>query len=544
MLSRMERVEHTLDHPGVSGGAPGQHITVAALGAIASIAVALVAFFDLQTNLPLLDEYARRWGIQQLVAGHGFQSLGSSPNIVQLLLAAPLAVAKTDPAVWRLTAVPFLAMQGVFVGLMARDLGAGKTWATVAGAAMICNPLNLSLSTGMMTETVFLALFGGAAWLSLRWLEDGRSRWTCIALAALATLQRPQAAGLAVAVVLGLLLIARRKRSIRSDVPAMAVLVLVTTAALAAPGLLGAISPALAGAAPTVGAPAPQLYGAAFVIFVLASLPAILGLVMLPFAVGLATGRRSSEFHSRLWWILPATLGLLALAFAGVFVVGGGRESIFVGNILGRSGLGATFLGGSKVSPFGPAVVILEVLSTASYLVLLLQRADIWTPTRLGSRGQLLVLHSATQVAFIVGHGELFDRYFLAVILPLLPIVAVAAAATPLSPAATTWAVLATLGAVVLYVIGTQDYLAWQVARHKAAQMAYAQAPVDQVEAGFEETAENIWLPADTDPSGTLPRHVAAPPRLELIFASPDDPRPGVSYSSLGPGRVVIRRNR
>jgi hypothetical protein len=544
MLSRMERVEHTLDHPGVGGHAPGQPITVAALVAIASIAVALVALFDLQTSLPLLDEYARRWAIQQLVAGHGFQSLGSSPNIVQLLLAAPLAVAKTDPAVWRLTAVPFLALQGVFVGLMARDLGAGRTWATVAGVAMVCNPLNLSLSTGMMTETVFLALFAGAAWLSLRWLEDGRWRWTCIALVALATLQRPQGAGLAMAIVLGLLLIARRNRSIRSEVPAVAVLVVVTTAALAAPGLLGAISPALAGSAPAVGAPAPQMSGAAFVIFVLASLPPLLGLVTLPFAVALVTAKRPGESRGRPWWILPATLGLLGLAFAVVFVVGGQRGSIFVGNILGRSGLGAPMLGGSKVSPFGPAAVVLEVLSTASYLVLLLQRTDIWTPPSLGGRGQLLVLHSAAQFAFIVGHGELFDRYFLAVILPLLPIVAVAAAATLWSPAATTWAVLATLGAVALYVVGTQDYLAWQVARHQAAQMAYAQAPVDQVEAGFEETAENIWLPADSDPSGKLPRHVAAPPLLELIFASPGDPRPGVSYSSLGPGRVVIRRNR
>jgi hypothetical protein len=93
------------------------------VGAAAAVAVLLVGFFELQTSLPLLDEYARRWSIQQLVAGHGFQSLGSSPQIVQLLLSAPLALLKTDPPVWRLTSLPFIAMQGVFCVLIARDLG-------------------------------------------------------------------------------------------------------------------------------------------------------------------------------------------------------------------------------------------------------------------------------------------------------------------------------------------------------------------------------------------------------------------------------------
>lgn len=66
---------------------------------------------------------------------------------------------------------------------------------------------------------------------------------------------------------------------------------------------------------------------------------------------------------------------------------------------------------------------------------------------------------------------------------------------------------------------------------------------MDQVEAGFEEDAENIWLPADADPTGRLPRHVVADPKFELLFAGPDDPRLGVGYSSLGaPGKIVIWR--
>jgi len=146
-------------------------------------------------------------------------------------------------------------------------------------------------------------------------------------------------------------------------------------------------------------------------------------------------------------------------------------------------------------------------------------------------------------MVFIVGHGNLFDRYYLAMILPLVPIVAAAAAPAGVAPAAIAWAALATAGSLALYAIGTQDYIAWQVARHRVAQMAYAQAPVDQVDAGFEEVAENIWLPADEDPTGRLPRAVAANPQFELVFAGPDDSRPGANYSSLGSGRIVIKRN-
>lgn len=509
------------------------------------LAIAAVTWFDLQTSLPFLDEYARRWSIQMLVAGNGFQSLGTSPQLVQLLLSAPLAWLKTDPAVWRLTAVPFIAMQGIFCGVTARDLGAGRFWAVVAGVAVVCNPLNLIVSTGMMTETVFLGLFAGAVWSSVRWIERGEARWACVALTVLAVLQRPQGAGGAAAVVLGLILLSRRRRPLRSDLAPAAALVLLSFAAYKAPEFLAKASPHLAGAAPgSVGEVLSTYSGVSFLVYVLANFPALLGLASIPFAAALWGARPKKVSGGRYLWVLPTMLAFFALAFVGLFVIEAPGRTIFIGNMFGAGGMGAALLGGAKVSPYAAGLFLLVVvLSIASYLLLLVKNRNVWAPASLGDGGQLLVMHAALQLAFIVGHGQVFDRYYLAMILPLMPIVAATAAAAGTPPVAVGWATMAMIGSFVLYVVGTQDYVAWQVARHRAAQIAYSQAPVDQVEAGFEEDAENIWLPANVDPTGTLPRGVVRNPKFALEFAAAGDPRPGVGYSSLAAsGKIVISR--
>jgi hypothetical protein len=92
-----------------------------------------------------------------------------------------------------------------------------------------------------------------------------------------------------------------------------------------------------------------------------------------------------------------------------------------------------------------------------------------------------------------------------------------------------------------LYTVGEQDFVAWEQARDGAAQMAYAQASVDDVGAGFEETAVRIWIPAMDAPGAGLPRAVRDHPRWVLVTAAPDDPRPGVAYNSISPGKVVIQ---
>jgi hypothetical protein len=360
-------------------------------------------------------------------------------------------------------------MQGIFVGLIARDLGANRYWSVLAGAAMICNPLNLTLSTGMMTETTFLGLFAGAIWAGLRWIATGRSRWLCVVLTFLATLQRPQGVGVALVVVAGLLLFSHGRRHLLRDASVAVALVLLGVLALRLPDFLASISPHLAGPALTAGpaaVPAPSL---GFGLFVLANFPAILGLTMLPMAAGL-WGSSTKKSQRGYWWILPAAVAVLALAFAAVFTLGPAGRPVFVGNMIGITGFGPPMLAGSKVSPFPTAAfVVVAIMAIACYLLILLIRRDLWVLSRLGERGQLLVALSAFQLLFIMGHGQLFDRYYLAVILPLVPILAVAVGATKRVRLAATWGIVVITGSLVAYIIGTQDYFAWQVARHQAA---------------------------------------------------------------------------
>jgi hypothetical protein len=131
----------------------------------------------------------------------------------------------------------------------------------------------------------------------------------------------------------------------------------------------------------------------------------------------------------------------------------------------------------------------------------------------------------------------------LPVILPLVPVAANSAAAAGAAPAAMVWMGLAIAGSLGFHTIGAQDCIAWHSARHRAAQIAHALVPVDQVDAGIEEVGENIWLPAAEDPTGTLPRALASHPQFELDFAGPNDPRPGFNDNSLGSGRILVRRN-
>jgi hypothetical protein len=48
------------------------------------VALACVAYFDLQTNVSFNDEYARRWTIQRLLDGHGLALWGANPGLVEL----------------------------------------------------------------------------------------------------------------------------------------------------------------------------------------------------------------------------------------------------------------------------------------------------------------------------------------------------------------------------------------------------------------------------------------------------------------------------
>jgi hypothetical protein len=61
-----------------------------------AVAIALVGFFDVQSNVTMVDEYARRWTIEQLVAGRGIQLWGTSPNLVLAARRAAIPGARSS----------------------------------------------------------------------------------------------------------------------------------------------------------------------------------------------------------------------------------------------------------------------------------------------------------------------------------------------------------------------------------------------------------------------------------------------------------------
>jgi hypothetical protein len=104
---------------------------------------------------------------------------------------------------------------------------------------------------------------------------------------------------------------------------------------------------------------------------------------------------------------------------------------------------------------------------------------------------------------------------------------------------------------IAVYAVGEQDYQAWHVAGDTAARRAFMTAPPSQVDGGFEINGVYTELPgyeasgiprrAPILDGGKLPSMIGpAHPQYRLIFAAPNDPRDGVSYYSLAPGRIVI----
>ena len=135
-----------------------------------------------------------------------------------------------------------------------------------------------------------------------------------------------------------------------------------------------------------------------------------------------------------------------------------------------------------------------------------------------------------------------YDRYFLPVIAPLVPVIAAVAARAHYQAVARTWATAAIACGLALYVIGEQDYLAWQAARDRAARLAYQTSSPSQVQAGFEANAVYLELPAYVRTGRADLFAILGPlhPEVTLLFAPAADPRPGVSYSSFAPGRIVL----
>jgi len=519
-----------------------QALPVAALGVflIGGVALALLVYFDLQTNLPFNDEWARQWTIQRFLDGHGFALWGSNPGLVQLGASLLLALAHTQPAVWRLGAVPFVALGGWASWKLAIRLGAAPFWSAVAAVVVPASPLFLSVSTGIMNETAFFGLYMAGIWLLVSATFDGGPYLLAAGMAFLATIQRQQGAALLPGLVLALaLIVATRKRALQwrdaTGLLAMAVAV----------GLAWVIPQHLRPSS-TLGVR--PLATSSVWTGTLNGFTSLAPFMLIPLAPGLLYLPKAQRRLS--------ILQLVPLAIAGAGILAAWRPvlqgvgDLFPGNYLLGWTLGPPSLPGlypmvvSFKPPIFPAPLFhgIEIAATATLVLLFAYRSLAWHPRHLGPIGVVLVFFAVVQLGAIVYYGgAVFDRFFLEVIPPLVPLVAAMAPAGARAYLAKAVTVLLLLAGLALYAVGEQDYEAWQVARDQVANLAYRHYPAYRVNAGFEETARHVWIPATDNPGAHLERALARNPAVYIVWALPGDPRVGVRYQSAAPGKVVLQ---
>ena len=493
-------------------------------------ALALLVFFDLQSDLPYMDEYARQWSLNHLANDHRLLLWGQNAAIVQVLASAPLALAHTAARWWRLPQLPFLALLPIYSWKLSRRFGVDRFWSGVAAAAIVCSPLTLGVATGMMNDTDYLGLLAAGCWFLLEWISHNRRRGWFIVVAALATLQREQGLGLVIVLTLALLWSWRGRLPPRAEVGWLVVAVLTSAAALLVPRLVRT---------QTFGGIPEQSSGFAHLAYGAIEVPVMLGLFLIPMGVALLWRARSESEPTGRAELVPAALGILGL-IAAAALAGVSHAMVFPGIWVGWWGLGPPFLANFK-DPFWPAPLFgaFEVLTLASVGVALVWRRRAWN--RLGRERLVLVALAGLELIPVLLYPATYDRFYMQVALPVVPVVAslITTRATGRG-AARAWALGSLAVLIGIYAVGEQDYVAWHDARDRLARTAYESLQPWQVNAGFEEEAVHVWEPATDSLGRSGPTAVEACPKVALAWAPLGDPRPGVTYNSLAPQKIVI----
>lgn len=520
--------------------------------AIGAAAIAALIFFDLGPRLAFNDDWLYAWSTRELIEAHRVHMfpLQAALALVQVVWAALFTLGHPDPRLLRLSVVPFVLLASYATYRLARGLGAGPFWSALAAVSLLATPLYLTGATSFMSDSIYIGLLMAVALTGCTWIERGTGRLTCIVLTALCILQRQLGVLLPLAFTVTFLLTRGKSGVARRDWLGLA--------GMWAGALVAWTGPIVLHWAPATQAPRLTLLLSVDpihqILMVLVYLPALLGLCFLPLVTALAFQAPPLRRGPRAVALAGAVLA--AIAYVNVVIwlahwVAGHGYMIYPGNVWTPVGFTPT-VGGDKVPLFpGPVFAAIQVLTVLTFSVLLLQRRLTGALMAQGRQGTLLVALAASQlVPLFLLYPGLHDRYYLPVVAPLVPLLATLAARTRHPRLAGAWALLVLLCGLGLYVLGQQDYEAWQVAADRAARLAYQTAAPAEVQAGYEANGVYAEVPA-YEQSGRLiaPELLAlggfavsgpAHPRLRLRYAPPDDPRPGVDYRSFRSGRIVI----
>jgi hypothetical protein len=512
--------------------------------AIGAVAVVLVVYFDLATGVALSDEWEFRFPLMELRAGAGLKLWpGVLPvSLDQLLAAAPLALAGVDPRFYRLTVIPFAILAGASSHVLAARRGADRFWSAVSGTLLMTSPVALSVAAGFTSDIGYIGLMLAALVAGQRWVKEGRGAPVFLVLVVMATLQRQHGVVLPLGLGAGLL-VARRHRTVSGREWAwLAATTVAAAAAIAFPFVIGLASPVAGQVRTGTRSTTPAIVVGAVTLF-----GPFLSLLLVPLLVALLRGHIESDRRFDPFTVGAAILGAAGLASVLVWTFYF-RAVIWPGNVFGVWGLGPIHLPGNKPTlvPIA-AMLALQVVCTVCLAMVLIWRRDIWNTRALGPDGALLTVVAVAHIPPIWFTTPL-DRYYLAVVAPLVPLLCAFAATRPrpsrrLALARKAWA-LALMAIGVAYFIPAQaDYIAWQNAVDRAARVAYTLVAPERVQAGYEATGTYVATTSQMATGHSAAEIVNATvpdPALGLELAGPGDPRPGAAWQSTAPGKVVI----
>lgn len=510
----------------------------------------MVLYFDLQTKLPLGDEWMFRWSFEKFAQGKGLHLWpGLIPfNILEDILALPIYWLNSDPRLIRLVVIPFLILLAIYTRKIALYLGASIFWANIAALAVACSPLTLSVGSGFMSDISYLALMMMALFYALKWIQEGKYSTGAISACILASLQRQQGMAITFGIILFLLL-QKNKKLNRKDWLSIGVLIIGTFSAIYLPYRLGISSSHLNNLSENFFH-LNVLSTLAHSVEAIFNLPIMIGLISIPFALGLAHKKNERVLSKNKLPLVFFAIGLIGL-FSSVFFILIPGASIFPGDYLHYAGLGPLFLIGAKtpVLPL-PFFRFLELLCIFSFSVLLIWKHKLWTPERLKFSGIVLIMLGFFQLGTALLYPDR-DRHFLAVVVPIIPLVASwlpkQDGTSRTLPLAKIWAISTILLGVIFYGVAQQDYIAWHIAIEQTIEQIPSSTPLINVDLGYEGDGVFVQIPA-FEKTGTMPFNptYSRPPhpKWHLVFASSNDPRPGVSYTSIASGKIILQKEK
>ncbi len=508
--------------------------------ALIAVGLGLLVFFDLGPPLAFNDDWTSAWAVRHFSLLHPrLYPAASALALVQITWAWLTTLGHPDERLLRLSVVPFVLLAMYMGHRLARLLGSNPFWAAMAALAPLACPVFMADATTFMTDVPYVALMMTSALGGVLWIQGRRGFGICLVFATLATLQRQIGVVLPAALTAAFLLAGHLRPPGRRPFLLLGLLWAACGAAVVLPTLVGLTPPTQANRLQAVGLANPP-----YALTALLFLPGSVGLGLLVFLPGLALTRVGTNHRDHTG---PLVFGLVLIELLVFFING---YDVFPGNVFIPRSLNWTGLPGLKPQIFpAPAFLVLEAAAVATAALLALRWRRL-SPARLGPGATLLLLVAGSQLVPLMLLTQIpFDRYYLPVVAVLAPLAA--AAATPTRPQLAAGLSLGLAAACLLvYAVGEQDYQAWQVARDESALLAYRTWSPYDVMAGYEAQAAYVEVPY-YERTGRILSGVAKPdvdyslhgpmvPLARLEFAAADDPRPGYTYRSLAPGKVVI----